>query len=240
LFTKARIEIASGNERRIGIVTPGRMIMLQPAPPPGSIPQEFVAQVSQLLPSAKPLNIAFVGHTQLEERMQDKAKCIQQLGQLLGFAYMGHNVIVFEGHSSAFEHALQNCDVSMIDSGMLPFLQKDWLDVALHAARPGAKMIVRDRKTGRLQPVIKSKDAQGRRYGQPNGEASYANGLLTTLANADAPGPVRIANGSRAPGLARFTGDPAELDWIAELPFRYDALDADKVIGIQVVPLGGG
>jgi hypothetical protein len=232
VFAKARIEIASGDERRIGIVTPGRMIMLQPAPPPGSIPKEFVAQVSQLLPSAKPLNITFVGHTQLEALMQDKAKCIPQLGQLLGFAYLGHNVIVFEGHPSAFEYALRDCDVLMIDSGMLPFLQPDWFDVALRAARQGAKMIVQDRKTGRLQPVIKSKNAPGWRYGEPDGEASYANCLLTTLAKADAPGPVRIASGSPVPGLAQFAVDPAQLDWIAELPFRYAALDADKVIGI--------
>jgi len=119
LFTKARIEIASGDERRVGIVTPGRMILLLPAPRPGSIPKEFVTQVSQLLPSAKPLNITFVGYTQLDVLMKDKAKCIPQLGQLLGFAYLGHNVVVFEGHPSAFEYPLRDCDVLMIDSGML-------------------------------------------------------------------------------------------------------------------------
>jgi len=93
-------------------------------------------------------------------------------------------------------------------------------------------MIVQDRKTGRLQPVIKSKNAQGWRYGEPDGEASYANCLLTTLAKADAPGPVRIASGSPVPGLAQLARDPVQLDWIAALPFRYDTLDADKVIGI--------
>lgn len=232
LFVKARNEIASGDERRVGIVTPGRMIMLQSAPRPGSIPKEFVAQVSQLLPSTKPLNITFVGYTQLEALMQDKAKCIPQFGQLLGFAYLGHNVLVFEGHSSAFEYAVRDCDVLMIDSGMLTFLQPDWLDVALRVARPGAKMMVQDRKTGRLQPVIKSKNAQGWRYGEPDGEASYANCLLTTLAKADAPAPVRIASGSPVPGLAQFARDPAQLEWIAELPFRYDTLDANRVIAI--------
>ena len=232
LFAKARIEIASGGERRVGIVTPGRLTMLVPAPRPGSIPKEFVAQVSQLLPSAQPLNITFVGYTQLEALMQDKAKCIPQLGQLLGFAYLGHNVIVFEGHPSAFEYAPRDIDVLMIDSGMLPLLQPDWVDVALRLMQPGAKILVQDRKTGRLQPVIKSKNAQGWRYGEPDGEASYANCLLTTLAKAGAAPPVHIASGAPLPGLAQFASDPAQLDWIAELPFRYDALDADKVIGI--------
>jgi hypothetical protein len=232
LFAKARVEIASAGERRIGIVTPGRMIMFVPAPRPGSIAKEFVAQVSQLLPSAKPLNITFAGYTQLEALMQDKAKCIPQLGQLLGFAYIGHSVVVFEGHPSAFEYALRDSDVLMIDSGMLPFLQTDWVDLALRVMRPGAKMMVQDRKTGRLQPVIKSKNAQGWRYGEPDGEASYANCLLTTLAKAAAPPTVQIASGAPLPGLAQFASDPAQMDWIAELPFRYDALDADKVIGI--------
>jgi hypothetical protein len=232
LFAKARIEIASGGERRVGIVTPGRMTMLVPAPRPGSIAKEFVAQVGQLLPSTQPLNVTFVGYTQLEALMQDKAKCIPQLGQLLGFAYIGHSVIVFEGHPSAFEYALRDTDVLMIDSGMLPFLQPDWVDVALRLMRPGAKVMVQDRKTGRLQPVIKSKNAQGWRYGEPDGEASYANCLLTTLAKAVAAPPVHIASGAPLPGLAQFASDPTQLDWIAELPFRYDTLDADKVIGI--------
>jgi hypothetical protein len=232
LFAKARLEMASGGERRVGIVTPGRMVMFVPAPRPGSIPQEFVAQVSQLLPSAKPLNITFAGYTQLEALMQDKARCIPQLGQLLGLAYIGHSVIVFEGHPSAFEHALRNTDVFMIDSGMLPFLQADWVDVALHVLRPDGQTMVQDRKTGRLQPVIKSKNAPGWRYGEPDGEASYANCLLTTLAKAGTPAPVRIASGNPVPGLAQFARDPAQLDWVAELPFRYDTLDADKVIGI--------
>jgi hypothetical protein len=232
LFAKARIEIASGRERRVGFVTPGRMIMLQPAPRPGSIAKEFVAQVSRLLPSVKPLNITFIGYTQLQALMQDKAKCIPQLGQLLGFAYLGHNVLVFEGHPSAFEHAVRDCDVFMIDSGMLPFLQPDWLDVALRVARPGAKMVVQDRKTGRLQPVIKSKNAQGWRYGEPDGEASYANCLLTMLAKASTQRRVQIASGISLPDLAQFADHPAQLDWIAELPFRYEAMDADRVIAI--------
>jgi hypothetical protein len=208
LFAKARIEIASGDERRVGIVTPGRLIMFVPAPRPGSIPTEFVTQVSQLLPSAKPLKITFVGYTQLEALMKDKAKCIPPFGQLLGFAYLGHNVVVFEGHPSAFEFALRDCDVLMIESGMLPFLQKDWVDVALRVTRPGAKMIVQDRKTGRLQPVIKSKNAQGWRYGEPDGEASYANCLLTTLAKTDAPPPARIAGGSSIGSRSFLSGMP--------------------------------
>ena len=93
-------------------------------------------------------------------------------------------------------------------------------------------MIVQDRKTGRLHPVIKSKNAQGWRYGEPDGEASYANCLLTMLAKADAPPPVRLASGTPVPSLAQFARDPAQLNWIAELPFRYDALGADKVIRI--------
>jgi hypothetical protein len=34
------------------------------------------------------------------------------------------------------------------------------------------------------------------------------------------------------PELGNLTRDPQQLEWIAGLPFRYDSLDADKVIGI--------
>jgi hypothetical protein len=231
-FAKARTEVAAGGERRVGIVTPGRMTMMVPAPRPGSIPKEFVAQVSALLPSAKPLNITFVGYTQLEPLMQDKAKCIPQFGQLLGFAYIGHSVIVFEGHPSAFEHALAGTDVLMIDSGMLPFLQPDWVDVALRVMRGGAKIMVQDRKTGRLQPVVKSKNAQGWRYGEPDGEASYANSLLAILGKVGATVPVHVVSGKPLPALAQFAITSDQQEWAAELPFNYDALDADKVIAV--------
>ena len=238
VFAKARTDIANAGAKErlapgqhcLGIMTPGRLLMIVNAPKPGSVPDQFVAQVKALLPSDKTVNITAISFTALDPLMKDKAKCIPMLGQLLGFAYVGHNVLVFEGHASALEHALKGCDVLWIDSAMLPFLEQGWIDVAYRMMTP-PRILVCDRKNGQVLPVVKSNDAKGWRYAEPDGEASYVNCLLTTLAK-NAPAPVQVAASSPVPDLARFTSDPQQLEWIRGLPFRYDALDAAKVIGI--------
>ncbi len=239
VFQKARIAVANAGakeglasgQRALGIVTPGRMVMIVPAPKPGAVPEQFVAQVKSLLPSDRPLNITAISFTALEPLVQDKAKCIPMLGQLLGFAYLGHNVVVFEGHPSALEHALQGAEVLWIDYAMAPFLQRDWIDVASRILPPPHRILGFDRKSGQLRPIIKSNDAPGWRMSEPDGEASYVNCLLTTLAK-NSPTPVHVAASHPLPDLAKLTSDPQQLNWISGLPFRYDALDAAKVIGI--------
>jgi hypothetical protein len=239
VFAKARTDVANAGVKErlspgqysLGILTPGRLLMIVNAPKPGGVPDQFIEQVKALLPSDKPLNITAIGFTALDALMKDKAKCIPMLGQLLGLAYVGHNVLVFEGHASALEHALKGCDVLWIDSAMLPFLEESWIHVAYRMMKSPPRILVCDRKNGQLLPVVKSSDAKGWRYSEPDGEASYVNCLLTTLAKND-PTPVRVAVSSPVPDLARFTSDPQQLEWIRGLPFRYDALNAVKVIGI--------
>ena len=239
VFEKARTAVANAGpqqglasgQRCLGIVTPGRMVMIVPAPKPGSVPDQFVAQVKALLPASRPLNVTAISFTSLEPLRKDLAKCIPMLGQLLAFAYVGHNVLVFEGHSSAMEPALAGCDLFWIDSAMLPFLPSDWIDAAYRIMSPRPRILVHDRKTGRLLPVVRSNDAKGWRHSEPDGEASYVNCLLTTLAKT-APAPVQLAAPGPVPDLARLTNDPRELEWIGTLPFRYESLDAAKVIAI--------
>lgn len=240
VFRKARAAVVNAGskeglapgQRCIGIVTPGRMVMFLPAPKTGAVPDQFVAQVKALLPGDKPLNIAAISFTALEPLMQGKAKCIPMLGQLLGFAYIGHHVLVFEGHPTALEHAVADCDVLWIDSAMLPFLQKDWIDVAYRVMPDRPRIFVFDRKTTRLHATVKSQDPQGWRYSEPDGEASYINCLLTTLAKRSSI-PVRVSANAPVPDLAQLTSDAKQLEWIQGLPFQYDRLDPAKAIGIM-------
>ncbi len=239
VFSKIRARVANAGaaegmktgQRCVGVVTPGRMTMLVPAPVPGSIKPEFVDQVRALLPAGRPLNVAAISYTQLEALRVDVAKCIPMLAQLLGLAYVGHNVIVFEGHPSAFAAVLVTTDVLLVDSGMLPFLQKDWTSAAVGAMRPGSRILINDRKTGQSRPVKPSYDEKGWRLVEPDGEASYTNCLLTTLAKSPATR-VEVAAAPGVPPLDALTGNARELAWIAELPFRYKALDGAKVIAI--------
>ena len=63
---------------------------------------------------------------------------------------------------------------------------------------------------------------------EPDGESSYVNCLLTTLANC-AVVTVKLLPGRGVPPLDQFAATEEERAWTAGLPFRYDSLDADKV-----------
>lgn len=240
LFRTARAQLESGEvpleggvkgQRAVAVVTPGRLIMFQPCPAPGSMRGEHVENARKLMPPDPPLKISAVSYTLLEAFMKDetKTKCIPFLGFLTGFAYIGHNVVVFEGHPTAFESGVRDCDVLIVDSGMLPFIQEDWFEAARRVMRPGAKVFVHKRENFTLMPVGPSGRPPGWQYSEYDGERSYANSLLTTLAQGTSPS-VLVTSGRPLPDLATLTTNPDQLDWIAGLPFKYDRLDADKVI----------
>jgi len=84
---------------------------------------------------------------------------------------------------------------------------------------------------------VRSNNAQGWQHAEPDREASYANCLLMMLAKGTRSS-VMVASGQPLPRLAEFTTDPEDLDWINGLPFRYDQLDANKVIEIILQAAG--
>ena len=57
------------------------------------------------------------------------------LGLLLGLAYIGHSVWIFEGHPSALAAGCRNADVLIVDGDMVPHLQEDWTAVASSVMR---------------------------------------------------------------------------------------------------------
>ena len=106
------------------IVTPGRLLMVQPCPPPGSMPDERVAPMRQMIAPERKRNIAAIAYTELTAIRTNIAKAIPFMGMLLGFAYIGHTVWVFEGHASALADGCRDADVLLVDGGMLPFLPR--------------------------------------------------------------------------------------------------------------------
>lgn len=72
---------------------------------------------------------------------------------------------------------------------------------------------------------------------EPDGEHSYTNALLTTLAKT-APTPVALSLGKGVPPLRQFTEDPDHLEWIDSLPFRYHELDGTEVVSL-ILTLAG-
>jgi len=222
-------------QRYVAVITPGRMISLAPAPLPNTKSEKELASVKSILPSEKPLQITAISYTKLQAYMEDKTKtkCIPFLGFMLAFAYLGHNVIVFEGHPSALEFGVKNSDVLFIDSGMLPFLQENWAEVAFQSMKPNSSIFLHDRNSYALLPVVKKNSPPGWRTTEPDGEASYTNLLLTYFAQIpDKTRNLRITSGLPLPNLKEFTTNPDELEYISLLPFDYQKLDADTVIKI--------
>ena len=72
---------------------------------------------------------------------------------------------------------------------------------------------------------------------EPDGEASYLNALLTTIAK----GPrkeITLTWGMGVPNLRPLADRPEELEWIDTLPFRYSLLDGRKVIALALTLAG--
>jgi hypothetical protein len=155
LFDTARSTAAEGARtggdsarRSVVIVTPGRLLMLQPCPSPGSMSENQVASMQQLLPGPR-RHVVAIGYTELAAVQSDLAKAIPFIGMLLGLAYIGHAVWLFEGHPSALVDGSRNADLMLVDGAMIPHLQPDWQVVAGRAMRR-PEIYVHDRRTFRL------------------------------------------------------------------------------------------
>ena len=124
-----------GNTRHVVIVTPGRMLMVQACPAPGSMKPEHVQPLEKFMSSQIRQNIAVIAYTDLEALRASVGRSIPFYGLLIGLAYIGHAVWVFEGHASALAAGCRQADLLIVDDAMLPFLQPDWLAVASAAMR---------------------------------------------------------------------------------------------------------
>ncbi len=113
----------------------------------------MVKPIEQMFPSASPLNIAVIAMTELGAVRANLAKAIPFVGYLLGMGYLGHSVIVFEGHPSALSAACHDADVLLVDGGMIPFLERGWVESARQAMRNFRLLIFG--RDGRVQQVVK-------------------------------------------------------------------------------------
>jgi hypothetical protein len=143
---------AEVDDRFYVVVTPGRMVMYRPCPPAGSISPEQVAPIERLLPPAVKRNIAVIANTELQAVMKEISRAIPFVGMLMGFAYIGHAVWIFEGQATALQAGCREADLLIVDGGMVPFLSKDWIHVAQGVMR-NREIYVHDRATFKLTRV---------------------------------------------------------------------------------------
>jgi hypothetical protein len=217
---------------RLAIIAPERTVGVLAGPEPGSAPPQFVATAKRLLPFTAPMNITGVGFTGGRKLVKEDLLHLPFVTALLSFAYVGHNVVIFEGHPSGFTQGLAGAEALLIDSDMLPFLQSDWFEVARRAFGRKGRIRVFERKTALLRAVVPSQSPPGWEYTtEHGGEPSYVNALLTTLAKRE-PLEIRLDPDQPLPDPADLATDPEEIDWTSKLPFQYDALSVEEIIRI--------
>jgi hypothetical protein len=138
------------DQRFLVLLTPRRMLMQVHCPPAGSIPPSEVEPMEKMLPAAMKRNVAVIAYTEIKALQADISKAIPFVGLLLGFAYIGHAVWVFEGHPSALAAGCRDADILLVDGGMLPYLPEDWPDAAAGVMRH-REIYVHDRATFQLK-----------------------------------------------------------------------------------------
>jgi hypothetical protein len=114
---------------RVALIMPGRLIMAIPCPPAGAVTNEMLMGVRQIVPSDPKLAITVIGFNDITKQNaltpEQINGLIPFLGYLVGLAYDGHNVVVFEGHPSALQAGCKNADLLIVDQRMILFLQND-------------------------------------------------------------------------------------------------------------------
>ena len=119
--------------------------------------------------------------------LQEAAKAIPFLGFLIALGYAGHRVWMFEGHPSALAAGLEHAAILLLDSGMLPLLQTDWMSVAQRMMAPPRRVLIQSRERQALLPVAPastSKMAQpstGAATKPPSASTSSPRPALDTL-----------------------------------------------------------
>jgi hypothetical protein len=140
-------------QRYVALLTPGRMLMRQACPPPGTLPEALRAQVETIAPAKPTLNISVIALNEIPPLLADIERAIPFFGLLLGLAYLGHNVTVFEGHPSALSVGCADADLILVDGGMVPHLQRDWLYTAFTMGQAQRLLILK--RSGALREYTK-------------------------------------------------------------------------------------
>ncbi len=128
---------ADPHERYIALVTPGRLVMQLSCPPPGARPASVVMDIRSRFPVEPPGIVMAIANNELlaVREIRGAERAIPFLGYLMDLGYAGHAVTIFEGHPSALRYGLVGADLLVLDSGMIPYLQNDWIEVARRTMR---------------------------------------------------------------------------------------------------------
>ena len=159
IFEKIR-KIASGEKGQGGVVIlrPNRTYLIVPPMPESPELKKFADGLARLIPPGVQRNVAVISNTEFGDgatpSVTEVNKAIPFFGLLMGLAYLGHAVWIFEGHASALQAGCWNADALLVDSAMLPLLPGGWQQTVREAMR-SPNILVHDRATFQLRVVSK-------------------------------------------------------------------------------------
>lgn len=158
IFAKVR-KTAAGERRRAALVVlrPDRQTLVLPAMAQTPALRHAALSLERLVPASIKRNIAVIAYTVFpggDPNIHEVGRAIPFLGMLMGLAYIGHAVWVFEGHPAAFLAGCRHADVLIADSSMVASLQEGWQDSAAGVMR-NANILVHDRGTFQLRILHK-------------------------------------------------------------------------------------
>ena len=151
-FATARAQAAGRNGNRgIAIVRPDRAVLFLTLPAPSP-------ETSGMAKQGR--NIAVIGSTEFTmpraqelPSLQEASHAIPFFGILCGLSRIGHNISIFDGHPSALAPGLEQSEILIVDSAMLPSLPPDWMQVAQRIMQGDPRIFIHERKAGRLVPA---------------------------------------------------------------------------------------
>ena len=162
LFAKVRKQAAGSHA--VSLLRPDQILFVLPAPPPGSINEQMVAAVRGVVASEQPRNIAAIasrgalaGDPSRPPPVPDVARKVPFFGLLMGLAYVGHTVWLFEGVPQMATAGCEDADVLIVDSAAVGTLPPGW-EVDASLVMRNANILIFDRareKVGALRTAGK-------------------------------------------------------------------------------------
>lgn len=158
VFAQAR-RLSAGAEtgRSVAIITPGRLIMPVACPPASAVSSQMLQGVRVIVPEHPKQQITVIADNNVVASNAFTAReanaLIPFLGYLMGMAFDGHTVVVFEGHPSALAVGCEGSTLLLVDQAMVEHLQADWASVAASAMESAnILMFGRDGSLARIVP----------------------------------------------------------------------------------------
>jgi hypothetical protein len=165
-FTKVRRKAAG--VRSVSVVRSELAHFMLPAPPQGTINEQMIAGVRAVVAAEEPRNIAAIaaadalaGDPSKPPSLPDIARRVPFFGLLMGLAYVGHAVWIFEAVASLLNDGCEDADVLIVDSNAIATLPSGWSETASGVMR-NPNILVYDRNREKLGAICTAGEVPGR------------------------------------------------------------------------------